>query len=168
MGNLFIKAYWLEAVFSLAAIIIYYILKWATQKFVYRHANRNDFQLSRAVYVMKFFSFFMSLVLIVSLFAIWNLKAKSLFVYFGTFFTVAGVALFAQWSILSNITASVILFFSFPFKIGSKITIMDDKNSVTGVVENITFFVIHIRTSEGNMVSYPNNLAIQKGIMEFE
>jgi small-conductance mechanosensitive channel len=80
---------------------------------------------------------------------------------------VAGVALFAQWSILSNITASVILFFSFPFKIGSKIEIMDDKNSVTGIVEDITFFVIQIRTTNGNMVSYPNNLAIQKGIIAF-
>ncbi len=45
---------------------------------------------------------------------------------------------------------------------------MDDKNSVTGVVEDITFFVIQIRTPDGNMVSYPNNLAIQKGIVAFE
>lgn len=44
---------------------------------------------------------------------------------------------------------------------------MDDKNSVTGIVEDITFFVIQIRTTNGNMVSYPNNLAIQKGIIAF-
>jgi hypothetical protein len=28
------------------------------------------------------------------------------------------VYMFAQWSILSNITSGIILFFSFPFKIG--------------------------------------------------
>lgn len=168
MKNSFIDKYWFEVLLSLGFIVGYYVVKWLIRKFVFRHAKQKDFQPSRSVYVMKFFSFFLTIVLLVGLFAIWNLKAKSLFVYFGTFFTVAGVALFAQWSILSNITASVILFFSFPFKIGSKIRIMDDKNSVTGVVEDITFFVIQIRTAEGNMVSYPNNLAIQKGIMAFE
>ena len=36
-----------------------------------------------------------------------------------------GVAMFAQWSILSNITSGIILFFSFPFKIGDLILIHD-------------------------------------------
>jgi small-conductance mechanosensitive channel len=74
-------------------------------------------------------------------FAVWNLQARNLFVYFGTFFTVTGVALFAQQSILSNVTASVILLFNLPFKSGSRIKIMDDKNSVTGIVEGITFLL---------------------------
>lgn len=168
MKNPFIEKYWFEILLSIGFIIGYYIIRWLTRKLIFRHAYKNDFQPSRSVYVMKFFSFFLTIVLFIMLFAVWNLKAQSLFMYFGTFFTVAGVALFAQWSILSNITASVILFFSFPFKIGSKIKIMDDKNSVTGVVEDITFFVIQIRTTDGNMVSYPNNLAIQKGIVAFD
>lgn len=163
----FIDRFWLEVLFSVGLILLYYIIKAIFKKFVFRHAQRNDLNPSRSVYITKFFSFFLFVLLLIALFAVWNLKANSLFFYFGTFFTVAGVALFAQWSILSNITASVILFFSFPFKIGSKIKIMDDKNSVVGVVEDITFFVIQIRTTDGNMVSYPNNLAIQKGIVAF-
>jgi small-conductance mechanosensitive channel len=158
---------WFELLLSIALVLIYYITKELARKVIYKHAYRNDLAPGRSIYIMKFFTFFLSALLWIGLFAVWNLQAKSLFVYFGAFFTVAGVALFAQWSILSNITASVILFFSFPFKIGSKIEIMDDKNSVTGIVEDITFFVIQIRTTNGNMVSYPNNLAIQKGIIAF-
>ncbi|MFB0945187.1 MAG: MscS family membrane protein [Spirosomataceae bacterium] len=159
--------HWFELLLSIALILIYYVIKEIARKIICKHAYRNDLAPGRSIYVMKFFAFFLSSLLWIGLFAVWNLQAKSLFVYFGTFFTVAGVALFAQWSILSNITASVILFFSFPFKIGSRIKIMDDKNSVTGIVEDITFFVIQIRTIDGNMVSYPNNLAIQKGIIAF-
>ncbi|MDP5120949.1 MAG: mechanosensitive ion channel family protein [Spirosomaceae bacterium] len=158
---------WFEFLFSIGLIFLYYAIKAVVRKIVLKHADRNDLAPGRSIYVIKFFSFFLNVLLWIAIFAVWNLQAKSLFVYFGTFFTVAGVALFAQWSILSNITASVILFFSFPFKIGSKIRIMDDKNSVTGIVEDITFFVIQIRTAEGGMVSYPNNLAIQKGIVAY-
>lgn len=166
MKTPFIEKYWLEIVFSVGLMLLNYLVKAIIKKVVNRHSNRNNLNQGRSVYITKFFAFFLNALFFVGLFAVWNLKANSLFVYFGTFFTVAGVALFAQWSILSNITASVILFFSFPFKIGSKIKIMDDQNSVTGVVVDITFFVIQIRNSDGNMISYPNNLAIQKGIIE--
>lgn len=168
MRTSLLDRYWLELLLSISLVFIYYGIKAITRKLVFRHAYRNDLNPGRSVYMMKFFTIFFSALLWIGLFAVWNLRAQSLFMYFGTFFTVAGVALFAQWSILSNITASVILFFSFPFKIGSKIKIMDDKNSVIGIVDDITFFVIQIRTAEGNMVSYPNNLAIQKGIMAFD
>nr|WP_317170218.1 mechanosensitive ion channel domain-containing protein [Winogradskyella eckloniae] len=44
---------------------------------------------------------------------------------FSSVFAVIGVGLFAIWSILSNITSGVIMFFSFPYKVGDKIRIQD-------------------------------------------
>jgi small-conductance mechanosensitive channel len=69
---------------------------------------------------------------------------------------------------LSNITASVLLFFNFPFKIGSRIKIMDKDDSVIGVVKDITFFAIQIEDENGDLVSYPNNVAIQKAIVQLK
>jgi MscS family membrane protein len=97
-----------------------------------------------------------------SLVSFWNVSFKGVF---ASFFAVAGIALFASWSILSNITASVILFFNFPFKIGSRIRIMDLDDSVEGVVKDITFFAILIEIDNGGLVSFPNNMAIQKAIV---
>jgi hypothetical protein len=37
---------------------------------------------------------------------------------FTTFFSVIGIALFAQWSILSNISSALIIFISHPVKLG--------------------------------------------------
>ncbi len=78
--------------------------------------------------------------------------------------TVIGVAMFAQWSILSNITSGIILFFFFPFKIGDIIRINDKDFPVQGEIEDINAFHINLRSSNGELSTYPNNLLLQKGI----
>jgi small-conductance mechanosensitive channel len=77
---------------------------------------------------------------------------------------VVGVAMVAQWSILSNITAGIILFFSFPFRIGDIIKIHDKDFPIIGEIEDIKAFHISLLTKDGEVIIYPNNLVFQKGI----
>ena len=72
--------------------------------------------------------------------------------------------MFAQWSILSNVTAGIILFFNFPFKIGDVIHIHDKDFPVEGEIIDITAFHALLKTKSGERVTYPNNLLMQKGI----
>ena len=69
-----------------------------------------------------------------------DLKAMGFCVALGSTFAVVGVALFANWSILSNVTASFILYFTFPYKIGDRIRIHDKDLPVTAVIEDIKGF----------------------------
>jgi small-conductance mechanosensitive channel len=78
--------------------------------------------------------------------------------------TVVGVAMVAQWSILSNITAGIILFFSYPFKIGDTIRIHDTDFPVIAEIKDITAFYVNMINENGERVIYPNNLLLQKGI----
>ena len=55
-------------------------------------------------------------------------------------FAVIGVALFAQWSILSNITASMVIFFGFPYRVGDRIKVTDADFDISGTVEEISLF----------------------------
>ncbi|MCD8073198.1 MAG: mechanosensitive ion channel family protein, partial [Alistipes sp.] len=73
-----------------------------------------------------------------------------------------GVALFALWSILSNITAGIIMFFGAPFRIGDEITIIDKDTPIDAVIENIHGFYTHIRTPDNRLIVIPNNLFLQK------
>lgn len=75
-----------------------------------------------------------------------------------------GNRFFAQWSILSNITSSLILFFNHPLKIGDEIEILDKDFAIEGKVEDISFFFMHVRTVNGDLVTIPNNLVLQKMI----
>ena len=44
--------------------------------------------------------------------------------------------------------------------------IVDKDMAVEGLVIDITLFYIKIKTEEGQIISYPNNLAIQKPIQQ--
>lgn len=83
---------------------------------------------------------------------------------FSSVFAVIGIALFAIWSILSNVTSGVIMFFSFPYKVGDKIKIHDTDYPIEAIIEDIRAFQLHLRLENDNLVTYPNNLILQKAV----
>ena len=91
-------------------------------------------------------------------------KKDQILLFISSIFAVVGVASFAQWSILSNITAGIIIFFSYPFKIGDKIKIHDKDFPIEGEIDDIKAFYIILKSFDGETITYPNNLLIQKGI----
>jgi small-conductance mechanosensitive channel len=98
------------------------------------------------------------------LFLVWGVKAEHLFVTLSSVFAVIGIGLFAQWSILSNVTSGIVLFFAFPFKIGDVIRIHDKDFPIEGEIEDIKSFYIYLKTSDNEMAVFPNSLVLQKGV----
>lgn len=159
--------YWSEdhlisLVISIALLLFYFFSRTLIKKLIRRHASKNNFVQSRSLYVMKVTGMVNFILFAALLGFTWEISLSGLSLYFASIFTVVGVGLFANWSILSNITASVILFFFFPYKIGSRVKIQDGDNSIEGQVIDITMFYMEIEIEESKIVSYPNNLAMQK------
>ena len=97
--------------------------------------------------------------------ALLGLDLSDLEVLLSSIFAVAGVAFFAQWSILSNITASAIIFFSFPYRVGDWIQVVEKDVDIQGTIEDISLFHVLIRNIRGELVTYPNNLILQKPVL---
>lgn len=148
--------------------ILYFILRIIISRFNKRYALKNRIREDRVVQTNKIINFVLTFIFIIIIAIAWEFEFEKVFTYMLTLLTVIGIGLFAQWSILSNITASVILFFYFPYRIGGKVKIIDGDNSIIGTVKNISLFSIKIQNEEGQMISYPNNLAIQKPIVLLE
>lgn len=91
-------------------------------------------------------------------------EARDITLIFSSVFAVIGIGLFAIWSILSNITSGVIMFFSFPYKVGDKIRIHDKDYPVEAIIEDIRAFQLILREDNGDLVTYPNNLILQKAV----
>lgn len=151
---------------TVGLVIIYVILNFLFKKLLFAHADRNKINKYRARNIHKVVK---NLTLCVVLFFVllaWDVSFEGLVLYFASFFTVLGVGLFANWSILSNVAASFILFFYIPHRIGNKIKIVDGENTIIGVIKDIGLFNIKIKDENGDIVSYPNNLALQKPIIQ--
>ena len=149
---------------TVGIVILFFVAKKIAHRSLHKHAQKNSLEVTRMVYMRKLTNFVLIVIFATIISFVWEVSFKGLSVYFSAFFTLVGVAFFAVWSMLSNITASVILFLFFPIKFGSKIKIVDGDNSVTGIVDDISLFSIKIRLDDGEVVSYPNNVAIQKPI----
>lgn len=120
----------------------------------------------RAKYISKMFNIAIALVSGFALFFIWGVDYHGIVVFGSSVLAITGVALFAQWSILSNLTASIVIFFIYPARIGDRIRIVDGDNSLEGIIVDINMFQVLIEDDEHNLVNYPNNLLIQKPLIK--
>ncbi len=154
-----------EALITMGIVVLYFVLRLLTDYFITKRRLGQRFDAVRTAYIKKLVHYLLALLMLSVIGVVWEISISGLSVYFASFFTVVGVGLFATWSVLSNITASIILFFFFPIKIGSHVRIVDGDNSMEGEVCDLSFFSVRIKRTDGTEVYYPNNLAIQKSIV---
>jgi small-conductance mechanosensitive channel len=163
--NEFFTTLRLEIIETIVLIVAMISVKLATTKAIKRILSSLEFDLQRKRISQKIVNLFILLVGGIILAGIWNIDRKELFVFFTSVLTILGIAFFAQWSILSNITASLILFFNHPLRIGQFIQVFDKDYTVEGKLEDISFFFMHVRTKENQIVTIPNNLVLQRTIL---
>ena len=165
--NTFITTNQEALIASIVVLVIYLLVRFLFMKTIRRVAGVGNFDEMRTRLVGKYISFGLTAILFILLFFIWGIKFQDIGILLSSVFAVIGVAVFAQWSILSNITAGVILFFSFPFKIGDHIRIFDKEFDLEGdfLIEDIKAYHIHLRTASGELLTYPNNLLLQRAVL---
>jgi len=149
---------------TVLAIVLYSILLSASNRAIKLFGRRQSIVEKRVLYIKKYFTATFFLVLLLSITVIWGIDFRGILIFASSFFAVVGISLFASWSILSSVTASVIIFFNFPYRIGDHVHFYDGDDSIGGTITDMTLFYIQIETPDKEVVIYPNNLAIQKPI----
>ena len=119
----------------------------------------------RIKYISKTVNLVLSGFFIILLFLFLGIEYSQLSLFLSSVFAILGVALFAQWSILSNITASLIIFFAFPYRVGDAVKVIDKDEDISGVIEEISLFHVIIK-KQGDLITYPNTLILQKAVIK--
>jgi len=153
-----------EIIYTTIIVVSLLIIQFTMKKAAHKVGKQSEIHITRTRLMFKYINILISLIAIFALAIAWGVGLKDLSIYFSSIFAVIGVALFAIWSILSNITSGIILFFSFPYKIGDRIRIHDKDAPIVGVIDDIKAFHIHLINDEGELVTYPNNLILQKAV----
>lgn len=149
---------------SVAAIVAYFLLRVVLSKYIDRTVERSLMQNSRGKIIKKGINLILFTITLVFLFVVWGINQSELAVFVGSFLAILGVALFAQWSILSNITSGIIIFFNHPVKLDDLICIMDKDFQIEGRVSDIGLFFVILKTKEGEQITIPSNVFVQKMI----
>ncbi|MCM4171991.1 mechanosensitive ion channel protein MscS [Arenibacter sp. TNZ] len=154
----------LKIIETAAVIIGFVLLLIVTAKLVDKTVNNSLVKKARGKIIKKAINLTNLSVCFIIILIIWGVEQSELAVFVGSVITVLGIAMFAQWSILSNITSSIIIFFNHPVKLDDTITIIDKDYETEGRVSDIGVFFIILKTKEGEQITIPSNVFIQKMI----
>ena len=91
---------------------------------------------------------------------VWGIDLGPLLVFSTTVITLLGVALFASWSLLSNVTAYFILLLHPSFRRGNYLRVLDADNYVEGYISELNLFNTKLITERRSVIVYPNNLLL--------
>ena len=159
------QKYLYQIIATIVALVIFMILRYLVNTIIDNIGKTSEFAESRTQLVKKYIDYFIYMLALLVIISMWGIKPEQIFLFISSVLTVIGVAFFAQWSILSNITAGIILFFSSPFKIGNVIKIMDKDYPIEAKIIDIRSFYTLLKTAKGEEITFPNNLLLQKGVV---
>lgn len=150
---------------TIILLVLSIIIKFVANKSVNRFLSKFDFDIKRKRITIRIINLFLWIFVGIVLAGIWNIDERGFVVFITSIITVMGVAFFAQWSILSNITSSLILFFNHPLKIGETVQILDKEYDIEGELIDISFFFMYIKTKENHLVTIPTSVVLAKTIV---
>lgn len=156
------EAYIPQIIATGIATLALLLSRFITHKLIMQYGNLLQKSEIRRIHMKRVIFILLNITFVLIVAIIWGVQPHNLLLGLSSIFAVIGVALFAQWSILSNITAGIIMFFTPPFRIGTRIHIIDKDIPITATIESINAFYTHIRTNENELIVLPNNIFLQK------
>ncbi len=158
------ELYEIQIVETGIVLLLLFIVRFFTQRAIKKLALHIHVNVARKRVIARVINLLVLLLVFVLLTMIWGVDRKQMLVFVTSTITVLGIAFFAQWSILSNITAGLVMFFTHPAKLGDRLIIGDHDYFIEGRLLSISFFFMHIESANGEYITIPNNFALQKGI----
>jgi len=157
------SAWIIRATLSILILITAYLAARIYRRYISETAKRHEFAAHRSNNISKVGQVLIYFISILIISNVLGFGIQGIFLATSSFFAIVGVAFFATWSVLSNVTASLLLYFTFPYRIGDRILIDNEPNH-SGKLTDVTLMYMKIQTDGGSYVTLPANVAIQKVI----
>lgn len=151
-------------IWSVAVLLIYLSISRLLLPRIEASVDRSNLKSETALKAFHISTLLMGTVAIAALFIVWGIDFNGLLLVSTSLITLTGVALFANWSILSSVTSYFILLFHDSFRRGNFIRIIEGENYTEGFISEIQFFYTKILTEERDIIIYPNNLLLTRQV----
>ena len=135
-------------------VAVYVLAVLLTRSIVSRTLRKARLEKTRRRIIVKAIHLLLTLTAVVLIAGVWGVDQRELAMYAGTTMTVLGIAFFAQWSLLSNVTSGILLVFNHSLKLGDTITMNDKDYPFEGEIVDLSYFFVHLRTRSGQTITY--------------
>lgn len=161
----FYLEYQINILLSISIVVLYYVIRIVIKPKVESYIERDQLNNETLESALISFNFILGIISLILMLFIWGFNFKILFAFSTGLIAITGVALFANWSILSNITSFFILLIHTSYKSGNFIRIIDTDNYLEGKILEIKLFNTKLLSDDGEIIIYPNNLLITRPII---
>lgn len=151
-----------KVIITIGLLAAYGIVVGIKGRLVRRYARAQRIDEKQTALINKLITAVLFVGLVVAETVTWGVHLQGVVVFLSSFFAMVAIGFFAVWSVLSNITSSLLIFFLFPFNIGDHIEVIGD--DIKGVIKDLTLFHLIVEGADGQVVTIPNNVVIQKSI----
>ena len=153
-----------EVLYTVILLVVLYTLNSLLKRAIRRFGRNSAINMNSRKIIFYLSNLLFYILAFGGISLIWGVNLEDFSLFITSVLAFVGIGFVAQWSILSNLTASVILFFSHPLRLGNRVRVLDKDFDWTGKVVDITAFYLFMQTDDGRMITIPTNLVIQKGI----
>ncbi|MBF7073512.1 mechanosensitive ion channel family protein [Glaciecola sp. MH2013] len=154
--------YYPNLLWSFAVLVLHFvIINWTLPKIQkgIKSSRLNEESAKRAFGIARLV---LGTLTLAALCIVWGFDFSGLLLISTSLITITGVALFANWSLLSNLTAYFVLLFQPTYSRGNFIRIFEADNFVEGQIVEVNLFNIKLLTDEDETILYPNNLLLTR------
>lgn len=165
MNNAFIEwldLYQLNVIITAVIFVIYLVFRYLVGPIIRRKAEHGRLKDSATSKALAAVNILLIIGAVASSMVVWGFDFRGLLTLSASIVAVTGVALFAGWSLLSNITAFFLLLAHSSFRRGNFIRILDADNYIEGYISEINLFNTKLISEGREVIIYPNNLIMSR------
>lgn len=154
----------------LLILLIALFLQTLWRRLVTRLCTRYGLPEELAIAMRRVFGFVITLAATLLILDRLGVSGAVLWTAFTGFATVAAVAFFAAWSVLSNIFCTVLIFTTRPFRLGDTVELLEngEKPGLRGRVLDVNLIYTTLKETgdgkDGTILQIPNNLFFQRAL----
>jgi small-conductance mechanosensitive channel len=151
------EAYKIQILETLIILAVYIVLYFTFKIIINNFLKKTRLERGRRKMAIRTVQLFMSITTIILLTGVWGFKQSEIALFASSILTAIGIAFFAQWSLLSNISSSILIFFNHPVKLGDFIKVLHKDFHYEGEVVELNYFFVHLQTVNNEIITIPNS-----------
>ena len=158
----------------LAILLVAWIVRWLLRRLVARIATRYDLPLEVRLGVRRVSGFLVGFAALLAILHVVGVSTGVLWGAFTGFATVAAVAFFAAWSVLTNVFCAFLIMTSRPFRLHDHVELLEsgERPGLRGQVMDITLIYVSLRETHAHgghsLLRVPNSLFFQRAVRRWE
>jgi small-conductance mechanosensitive channel len=125
-------------------------------------ASRASLRPSDILPLKKILKSILYLVTSILILTIFGVNLGGLWAILSTILAMVAIGFVAVWSLLSNVSSTVIILLFRPFAVGDELEFAGEQ--VKGKVVDLNFLYTTLRETDGTLIQIPNNLFFQKSV----